>query len=137
MLADGVPCVATCFVRRHRLYSSPLSASEPVMGLTVLIIGLIVFIGAHAFVTYRDHRAALIARIGEKPYKALFSLVSIIGVVLIGWGFAHYRPTPWIDIWYPPAFMRHVTVLLMWPAIICVAAAYFPGDIKRILKHPF
>jgi uncharacterized membrane protein len=106
------------------------------MGLAVLILGLIVFLGAHVFVTYRDHRAVLIASIGEWPYKGLFSLISIVGVVLIGWGFARYRATGWVDIWYPPAVMRHVTVLLMWPAIICVTAAYFPGDIKRRLKHP-
>jgi uncharacterized membrane protein len=32
--------------------------------------------------------------------------------------------------------MRHVTVALVWPAIIFVTAAYIPGDIKRTLKHP-
>jgi uncharacterized membrane protein len=109
---------------------------ELVMGLAVLILGLVVFIGLHVFVTYRDHRAALIARIGEGPYKGLFSLLSIIGVVLIAWGFARYRATDWIDIWYPPAFLRYVTQFLVWPAMICVTAAYFPGDIKRTLKHP-
>jgi len=106
------------------------------MGLAILILGLAVFIGAHVFVTYRDHRAGLIARLGEGPYKGLFSLVSIIGVVLVGWGFSLYRATGWIDVWYPPTAMRHVTALLMWPAIIAVTAAYFPGDIKRVLKHP-
>ena len=106
------------------------------MGLAILVLGLVVFIGAHVFITYRDHRAALIAGIGEWPYKALFSLVSFVGVALIVWGFARYRATDWIDVWYPPAGMRHVTALLMWPAIVCVTAAYFPGDIKRTLKHP-
>ena len=106
------------------------------MGLAVLVLGLVVFIGTHVFVTYRDHRAALIKWIGEWPYKGLFSVVSIVGVALIAWGFARYRATGWIDVWYPPAWTRHVTVALMWPAIICVTAAYFPGDIKRRLKHP-
>ena len=106
------------------------------MGLAVLVLGLVVFIGTHVFVTYRDHRAALINMIGEWPYKGLFSVVSIVGVALIVWGFARYRATGWIDVWYPPAWTRHVTVALMWPAIICVTAAYFPGDIKRRLKHP-
>jgi uncharacterized membrane protein len=106
------------------------------MGLAVLVAGLIVFIGAYVFVTYRECRAELIARIGEGPYKGLFSLVSIIGLVLIGWGFADYRATSWIDVWHPPAFMRYVTYVLMWPAIICIVAAYFPGDIKRRLKYP-
>jgi uncharacterized membrane protein len=107
------------------------------MGLAILILGLVVFIATHAFVTYRDHRAALIAQIGEPLYKALFSLISIIAVALIVWGFARYRATGWVDIWYPPVFMRYITQLLMWPAMISITAAYFPGDIKRILKHPF
>ena len=106
------------------------------MGLAIMMLGLAVFIGAHAFVTRRGERAALIARMGEGGYKSLFSLVSIVGVVLIAWGFARYRATGWIDIWYPPLWTRHITVLLMWIASICIVAAYSPGRIKTTLKHP-
>jgi uncharacterized membrane protein len=106
------------------------------MGLAVLIIGLAVFIGSHLFVTRREARAALIARTGEVPYKALFALVSLLGLVLIVWGFAHYRVEGYVQVWAPPIWMRHVTVALVWPAIIFATAAYIPGDIKRTLKHP-
>jgi uncharacterized membrane protein len=106
------------------------------MGLAVLILGLIAFIAPHVFVTRRDARAALTAQIGEGRYKVLFSVVSIIGIGLVWWGFARYRATGWVDVWFPPAWMRHVTVALMWPSIICVVAAYIPGNIKRKLKHP-
>jgi len=106
------------------------------MGLAVMIIGLAGFVGGHAFVAMRGERAALIARIGEKPYKALFSIVSLISIVLIAWGFASYRGTGYIVVWSPPAWTRHVTQLLVWPAMICIVAAYVPGDIKRVLKHP-
>jgi uncharacterized membrane protein len=106
------------------------------MGLAILILGLAVFIGTHLLTTRRDTRAALIARVGEGVYKGLYSLVSIVGVVLIGWGFARYRATGWIDVWYPPIWTRHVTVALVWPAAICIVAAYSPGRIKTTLKHP-
>lgn len=106
------------------------------MGLAVLVIGLVVFIGTHVFVTRRKARAALIARIGEWPYRALFALVSIAGIVLIAWGFAQYRADGIIPVWTPPSWTRHITVALVWPAIILVTAAYIPGDIKRTLKHP-
>ncbi len=106
------------------------------MGLFILILGLALFIGAHVFVTLRPRREALIKQIGEGAYKALFALVAIAGVVLIAWGYGLYRETEWIEVWSPPAWTRHVTVLLTWPAIICVTAAYIPGDIKRTLKHP-
>src|SRR5271166_5496452 len=106
------------------------------MGLALEIIGLVVFLGTHVFVTMRDHRAAVVARIGEWPYRGLFSLVSIVGIVLIGYGFAAYRTAGPIMVWYPPAWTRHIVVALMWPASIMVVAAYIPGNIKRVLKHP-
>jgi uncharacterized membrane protein len=106
------------------------------MGLAVLVLGLAVFLGAHVFVTRREARAALVGRVGEWPYKALFSLVSLVGLALIVWGYAQYRATGYVQVWTPPTWMRHVTVALVWPAIILVTAAYIPGNIKRTLKHP-
>lgn len=106
------------------------------MGLVLLIAGLLLFIAPHLLVTDRARRAALIARIGNGAYKALFSLISIAGIVAIAYGFGLYRQTQWIDIWNPPAWTRHVAVALMWPASICVVAAYIRGDIYRVLKHP-
>jgi uncharacterized membrane protein len=106
------------------------------MGFAVLIAGLALFVGGHALVARRQARAALIARIGELPYKALFSLIAVVGLVLIGTGFAVYRRTGWIDVWNPPGWTRDVAIPLVWLAFICLAATYFPGDIKRVLKHP-
>ena len=53
------------------------------MGLAVMILGLAVFLGSHAFVTMRPQRAAVIARVGEGPYKGLFSLISLVGIGLV------------------------------------------------------
>ena len=106
------------------------------MGLAIMILGLAVFIGMHRVTTQREQRAALIARMGENGYKGLYSLVSVVGIVLIAWGFSRYRATGWIDVWYPPLWSRHITVLLMWIASICIVAAYSPGRIKTTLKHP-
>jgi uncharacterized membrane protein len=106
------------------------------MGLSTLIIGLIVFFAPHVFVTRRAARARLIARIGEGPYKIAFSIVSAIGIALIAYGFARYRATEWVNLWYPPVWTRHLALQLNWLAAICVTAAYIPGNIKRALKHP-
>ena len=106
------------------------------MGLALEILGLVIFLGAHVFVTMRDRRAALIKTLGAGPYRGLFSLVSIIGIVLAGYGFAQYRAEGLIMIWNPPAWTRHIVVALMWPASIMVVAAYIRGHIKRVLKHP-
>ncbi len=106
------------------------------MGLIIMIIGLALFIGGHAFTTRREARGAAIATLGEWLYKAVYSLVAIVGVVLIGYGFAAYRATGWIEVWHPPAWTRYVAVALVWPASIFVVAAYIRGDIQRALKHP-
>ncbi len=106
------------------------------MGLAIEILGLIVFLGAHVFVSMRNERAALVSRIGRGPYLGLFTLVSIVGLVLIGFGFARYHAEGLIPVWHPPAWTRQIVVAAMWPASIAVVAAYIPGDIKRVLKHP-
>ena len=106
------------------------------MGLAILILGLVVFIAPHVLVTRREARAALVARIGEGPYKVLFSLVSLVGIVLIAWGYGQYRAGGYIQLWSPPTWTRHLAAVLAWPAIILIVAAYIPGEIKRRLKHP-
>jgi uncharacterized membrane protein len=106
------------------------------MGLALEILGLVIFLGAHVFVTMREHRAALIKTLGAGPYRGLFSLVSLIGIVLAGYGFARYRAEGLIMVWYPPGWTRHIVEVLMWPASIMVAAAYSRGHIARVLKHP-
>jgi uncharacterized membrane protein len=106
------------------------------MDLAVMTVGLAALIAPHLLVTRREARAAAVARLGPAGYRVLFSAVSLIGIVLIGWGFTGYRANAWIDVWYPPAWTRHVAAVLIWPAIVLVVAAYVPGHIKRVLKHP-
>jgi len=106
------------------------------MGLAILVLGLALFLGAHVFVTLRTPRAALIKGLGEGRYKGLMALVSLAGLILIGYGFGQYRATGWIDVWSPPAWTYYITQILMWPASIFVVAAYSRGNIWRALKHP-
>ena len=106
------------------------------MGFLILIAGLLVFLATHVFVSMRGARAAAMARLGVIGYRIAFSVVSIAGLVLIVWGYGLYRAHEWIDLWYPPAFTRHITVLLMLFSIIFMTAAFFPSHIKARLKHP-
>jgi uncharacterized membrane protein len=105
------------------------------MGLAIFVLGLIVFIGAHSFVGFRDARARAIAKLGH-GYRGLFGIVSLIGLALIVWGYAQYRTHEWVQVWSPPAFMRHITIGLMLFAVIFVVAAFIPSHIKARLKHP-
>jgi uncharacterized membrane protein len=109
---------------------------ERAMGLGVLILGLAIFIANHVFVTFRDARANAIARLGIGGYRALFSVVSIVGLVLIIYGYGQYRAQDWILMWTPPAFMRHITIGLMLIAVILLIAYFVPSHIKAKAKHP-
>ena len=106
------------------------------MGLGVMILGLVLFFGVHIVTTRRELRARLIGARGENAYKIGYSLLSALGLVLIVWGFAHYRATGWIDVWYPPKAMKHIAVTLMLFAVILVVASYIRGRIYSTLKHP-
>ncbi len=106
------------------------------MGLAGLVVGLMLFLGVHTLTTRRDLRAALIGSTSEGTYKIFYSLVSFAGMALIGWGFGHYRATGWIDVWYPPTAMKHITIALMLPAVILVVASYLRGKIYSAVKHP-
>jgi uncharacterized membrane protein len=106
------------------------------MGMLVMIAGLALFLGVHTLTTQRELRARAIASWGEGGYKIFYALASLAGLVLIVWGFAQYRATGWIDVWYPPKALKHVAVALMLPAVILVVAAYIRGRIYTTLKHP-
>ena len=106
------------------------------MGLLAMILGLVLFLGVHTLTTQREVRARVIASSGEGGYKIGYSLVSALGLVLIVWGFAHYRATGMWEIWTPPTALKHLTVALMLPAVILVVASYIRGRIYTRLKHP-
>ena len=106
------------------------------MGLLVLILGLILFLGVHTLTTQRKLRAQVIALMGEGGYKIGYALASAAGLALIVWGFALYRSAGWINVWNPPTALKHITVALMLPAVILVVASYIRGRIYTTLKHP-
>lgn len=106
------------------------------MGLAILIAGLVVMLGAHVFVTFRGVRAGAIEHVGLNGYRVLFSIVSLAGLVLVVWGYGSYRANEWIELWSPPAFMRHITVGLMLIVSILIAATFIPSHIKARAKYP-
>jgi uncharacterized membrane protein len=104
--------------------------------MTLLILGLILFLGSHSISIFAPAtRDALAARLGEWPYKAVYSVVAIAGFVLliIGYGQARLDPTV---LYTPPAFLTHLSMLLMLIVFPALFATYLPGRISRALGHP-
>ena len=105
--------------------------------MALLIAGLVLLIGGHAFAAARDARGNVISRIGEGPYKVLFAIVAAAGLVLIVMGYGQYRSNGYIAVWSPPAWTRHITLTLMWFSFVSLTAAYVGrGRIAGWLRHP-
>jgi uncharacterized membrane protein len=103
----------------------------------LLILGIVIFLGAHTFTTLRGPRQGLTDAVGLIAYKGLHGLVSLIGFVLICIGFSHYRAGGLIPVWTPPLGMRHLTITLMWFAFVSLAAMNpSPSRIRGWLRHP-
>ena len=105
--------------------------------MLILLLGLLVFLGVHSVRIVADGwRSATIARVGELPWKAVYAVLSIIGFVLIVWGFSLARQQP-VQLWMPPRGMRHLASLLTLIAFVLLAATYVPRNaIKARLHHP-
>ena len=103
--------------------------------MTILIIGLILFIAAHVL-PMLALRQSLAARFGEGAVKGLVTLVSLAGLVLIIWGYGEARSAGALELWTPPRAMKHLTMTLMLPVFILLVAAYVPSWIRGRLKHP-
>ena len=102
-----------------------------------LILGLVIFFAPHLFSAFRSRVPVkdLRRKMGYAPFMGLYSLVAIIGFVLIVYGYGASRGAGYV--YTPPSWGRHVNMGLMLPALIFLVAAYLPtGHIKRMLKHP-
>ena len=104
--------------------------------MVVFVAGLVVFLGLHSTRVFAERwRTATIARIGEGPWKGLYSLISIAAFVAIVWGYGQVRQQ--MPVWEPPGFMLYVTAGLMLPVFVLLVAAYVPrNSLKAGVHHP-
>jgi uncharacterized membrane protein len=104
--------------------------------MTGLIVGLVLFLGVHSVAIVAPHgRDAFAARLGERAWKGLYSVVSIAGFLILIWGYGQARLEP-VVLYSPPVWTRWVSAILMLPVFPLLLAPYFPGRIKQTLKHP-
>lgn len=101
-----------------------------------LILGLALFLGVHSVGIFAPAwRDRMVARLGEIPWKGLYSAVSLVGFALIVWGYGLARQHP-LGFYSPPVWIRHLALLLMVPVFPLLFATYLPGRIQSAVKHP-
>lgn len=104
--------------------------------MTWLILGLVLFLGIHSVaIVAPGWRDAQLARMGEGPWKGIYSLISIAGFVLLVVGYGIARQSP-VVLYQPPVWTRHLAMLLMLPVFPLLFAVYLPGRIKAAARHP-
>ncbi|HDZ81221.1 MAG TPA: hypothetical protein ENH56_08235 [Roseobacter sp.] len=74
--------------------------------MALLILGLILWVGAHYFRRLMPQQRAALGNKG----KGLIAVVIVVALVMIIIG---YRGAAFIDVWMPPAYLIHLNNLLM------------------------
>lgn len=105
--------------------------------MALFIIGLVLFLGIHLLrVIAPGVRASMVASMGANAFRGIYSLVSIVSLCLLIYGFGMARQDTGI-LYDPPIFLRHITLLLMLFALIVLVAGFLPsGYIAAYTKHP-
>ena len=106
--------------------------------MAYLIIGIVIMLGMHFFGMFAPAaRGRIIAQIGEGPWKGIYSLVSLIGLALMiyGWWLARSDPEGGF-VYAPPGWAKHVTMLLVLIGFILIGAAHGKSNIKLWVKQP-
>jgi uncharacterized membrane protein len=75
-----------------------------------LVLAAIFFVGIHLCVAGTRLRGRLVARVGERAYRGVFSLLSLVGIV---WLCAAYSRTDEVPLWQPLQLVRPAAIALM------------------------
>lgn len=105
--------------------------------MTQLLLGLLIVLAVHSVRLFADDwRTRMLIRLGRPLWMALFSLLSVLGLLLLVWGFALVRERP-VVLWSPPPVLRHPALALMALSFVLLAAAAVPGNLlKARLQQP-
>jgi len=105
--------------------------------MTYLILGLILFLAVHSVrIVADDWRTRVIVRVGHNAWKGIYAVLSIVGFVMLVWGYGEARPAS-VVLYNPPPFTYSITSVLMLFSFVLVAAAYVRGNhIKAVVGHP-
>ena len=99
-----------------------------------LSLGVILFCLTHLYpVIFRANRQAIIGKIGENPYKGIYSLSILLSLALIIFG---WRSSDSLYLFDTPEWGRGATSILMYLALFLFMSAKAQNNVKRVIRHP-
>jgi uncharacterized membrane protein len=118
-------------------------------GFAVLALAALAWVGAHVGIAGTALRRRLVARIGERGFRAGFSTLSLLLIFLL---VRAYNAAGGSVLWLAPGWLRWLLVLAMLPAFVLFvasvagrnptmiggrpAAGVEPRGIQRVTRHP-
>lgn len=88
--------------------------------MAALVVTALLWIALHLGVAGTALRAAIVARLGERPFRGLFALVSVLLLVCLA---VAYRHAPYLPLWSAAGWLRWLLVAAMLPACWLLVAA--------------
>ena len=104
--------------------------------MLLFITGLVLFFAVHSIsivnVGWRD---SMVERLGTHTWRILYSLASLVGLILLIWGYGIARGDP-VILYTPPGWLLYFNFLLMLFVFPLFMVSFLPGRIKTAVKHP-
>ena len=102
--------------------------------MSLLIAGLVLFLGVHLMPAFAGGRAALVQRWGEGRYKGIFTLISFAGLALIIAGYASATPGP--RLFAPSQTAIAIAPYAITLSLVLFAAANMRSHVRQVVRHP-
>ncbi len=105
--------------------------------MTLFLIGLIIFLGSHSCRIFAESwRNHMIDKIGEVKWKGLYTIISLLGFVIMVISYGQARQNT-VVLWQPNAVLIYIALVLNLIAFIFLAGSSPSNNAIRIkLKHP-
>ncbi len=100
--------------------------------MKLFIVGLLLFFGVH-IAPITPVKPYLISRLGEALYRGLFSLVALVSLIVIIYGF---RIADTTALWNPLPYSQELTFVLMLIAVIFLMPGSRRTNFFQKFKHP-
>jgi len=118
--------------------------------MTSMSLAAAFWLGLHLIVA-GPLRVPLVDKLGERPYRGIFSLLSVAG---LGWFIVAYRMAPWVPLWPTTPALGWLAVFLVFLAFLLTVVGIGPMNptetnaprmidsklpvygITRVTRHP-